>query len=95
MDTAVKGLPDRDLRADTSPILKECYQPMSEPESLGLMSTCRKCGEPNRRTGEQRLGPVQSALGGHSFRIRSEEYVCTNGHRVWGEVGTEDETPPR
>lgn len=65
-------------------------------ESLGLMSTCAACGGSNRRTGNERLGPLTPpAFGsGPAYKIRSEEYICTKcGRRIWGESGAQDEKP--
>ena len=66
---------------------------MPDDESLGLMSTCHKCGGRHARTGLERFKPPQQALGpGQAFRIKEEEYVCRScGNRVWGAVGAEDE----
>ena len=66
-------------------------------ESLGLMSNCSTCGGANRRTGNKRLGPLtRPAFGsGPAYRVRSEEYACTEcRRRVWGETGTEEEEAP-
>jgi len=61
---------------------------------LGLMSTCRTCDGSNKRTGNERLGPMTPpAFGtGPGYRIRSEEYACTScDRRVWGKIDAEEE----
>ena len=58
----------------------------------GLMSTCPGCGGSMAPTGEERLGPRETALGGVAYRTRSAEYRCNAcGARIWAETGQEDE----
>ena len=62
-------------------------------DSLGLMSTCRRCGGTHVLTGHERLGAPEEALGsGPRFRTRYAQYVCEScGAKEWSPTGTVEE----
>ena len=62
-------------------------------DSLGVMSTCHRCGGKNALTGRERLKPPEGGFGsGPKYRIREAEFACKScGALVWSPTGAEDE----
>ena len=64
--------------------------PDDKTERPGVMSTCRRCGSKNIRTGRTRTED-ETASGSEPFKIRSAEYRCTGcGVAVWAQESVEE-----